>query len=138
MPLWRLFYHLVWATEQRQPLITPPKEQALYKYIDDKTTSTGCHLYAIGGTDNHIHLIVAIPPKLAISAYVKQIKGASSHYLNHYVASEEMVFEWQKEYGVFSISEKLLKTAIAYVQNQKQHHADHMVIQRFEPPFPNS
>jgi putative transposase len=141
MPLWRLFYHLVWATEQRQPLITPTKEQYLYRYIKDKTDTIECILHALGGMDNHIHLIVSIPPKLAISGYVKQIKGASSHYLNHHVPSEGLAFAWQQEYSAFSMGHRQLPNAIAYAQNQKQHHADGTLITALEPtlttPYPN-
>jgi REP element-mobilizing transposase RayT len=82
MPLWRLFYHLVWATHERQSLISPAHEQILYPYIKGKADFLGCQLHAIGGTENHVHLIVSIPPKLSISDFAKRIKGSSSRYLN--------------------------------------------------------
>ena len=82
MPLWRLFYHLVWATHERQPLITPAHEQILYPHIKGKVDFLECQLHAIGGIEDHIHIIVSIPPKLSISDFAKRIKGSSSRYLN--------------------------------------------------------
>jgi putative transposase len=67
------------------------------------------------------HLVVAIPPKYAVATIVKQLKGASSHYLNHIVRHEEW-FYWQRGYGVLTIGERQKETAVAYVLNQKEHH----------------
>ncbi|MEO1623137.1 MAG: IS200/IS605 family transposase, partial [Cyanobacteria bacterium J06632_3] len=82
MSLWKLYYHLVWSTHERLPLITPKREAALYRYCNNKADALGAHLYAIDGIDNHVHLIVSIPPKIAIAEFVRRIKGSSSHYLN--------------------------------------------------------
>ncbi|BAY08062.1 transposase IS200-like protein [Calothrix sp. NIES-2098] len=73
MALWRLYYHLVWATKERQPLITPNNETKLYNYIIGKADSLGCIINAIGGIDNHIHLVASISPSLSISAFVQNI-----------------------------------------------------------------
>ena len=61
MALWRLYYHLVWATKERQPLITLEKEPKLYNYIIGKADALGSIIHAIGGIENHIHLVVSIP-----------------------------------------------------------------------------
>jgi putative transposase len=39
MAFWRTYYHLIWATSARQPLITPEKESELYGYIIGKSDS---------------------------------------------------------------------------------------------------
>jgi REP element-mobilizing transposase RayT len=49
MALWRLYYHLVWAAKERQPLITPDKEPKLYSYIIGKADALGSIVHAIGG-----------------------------------------------------------------------------------------
>ena len=102
MPLWRLYYHLVWATKERQPLINPEKETTLYHYIISKADSLGCIVHAIGGVEDHIHLLVSIPPTLAIADFVRNLKGSSSHYLNQLTVSANK-FGWQEGYGVFSL-----------------------------------
>lgn len=73
MALWRLYYHLIWATKERQPLITPNIETKLYSYIIGKADALGSIIHAIGGIENHIHLVASIPPKISISDFVKNI-----------------------------------------------------------------
>jgi putative transposase len=105
MAMWRLYYHLVWATKERQPLISSQKETELYHYIIGKADTLNCIVHAIGGTENHIHLIVSIPPTQSIAEFVKNIKGSSSHYLNQ-IRQNSNRFGWQEGYGVFSLGQR--------------------------------
>ncbi|WP_416309700.1 IS200/IS605 family transposase [Spirulina sp. 06S082] len=131
MAYWRLYYHLVWATKNRYPYLTPAKEEKLYPYIINKSDSLGCIVHAIGGVEDHIHLIVSIPPKIAIAEFVKKIKGSSSRLLNN-IKNDALQFSWQEGYGVFSLGSKQLDRAIAYVQNQKEHHTKNTAIAALE------
>lgn len=79
-------------------------------------------MQAIGGVDDHIHLIVSIPPNIAVAEFIKRIKGSSSHYLNNGLGYAIEPFSWQGGYGVFSVSNNQLDKAIEYVKNQKVHH----------------
>lgn len=132
MALWRLYYHLVWATKERQPLIFTQREVELYNYVIGKADTLSCIVHGIGGTENHIHLIVSIPPALSISDFVKTIKGSSAHYLNHSKLASSNKFGWQEGYGVFSLGSKQLDQAVNYVKNQKAHHANGTVINSLE------
>ncbi len=129
MALWRLYYHLIWATKERQPLILPPVETNLYNYLIGKSDNLGCIIHAINGMPDHIHVIVSIPPKISITEYVRQIKGSSSHYLNE---KYQQKFAWQGGYGVFSVGVKNLEIAINYVKKQKQHHQNKTIIPALE------
>lgn len=131
MAYWRLYYHLVWATKERLPLITAEREARLYPYIVAKADSLGCIIHAIGGIEDHIHVVVSIPPKLAIADFVKNIKGSSAHYLNQHLPAAEK-FAWQEGYGVFSLGSKQLQRAVAYVNNQKIHHLQGTAIASLE------
>jgi putative transposase len=133
MPLCHLYYHFVWATHDRLPLITPVLEASLYQFVDHKTTEIGGYLYAIGGIEDHLHLIATTPPSLALSEYVKLIKGSSSRYINANYPPPNAAFRWQREYGVFSVSKRNLEQAIAYVQHQKHHHATGTTFPTLEP-----
>jgi REP element-mobilizing transposase RayT len=134
MALWRLYYHLVWATTERRPLITPDLEPDLYGYIIGKADALGCITHAIGGVEDHIHLIASIPPSLAISEFVQKIKGSSTHHLNQEKTRPK--FGWQRGYGVFSLGSKQLADAIAYVENQKAHHQQRTTIAALEQHQP--
>ena len=132
MALWRLYYHVVWATKQRLPLITQKVEPLLYGYITGKAHSLGCIVHAIGGTEDHIHLVISIPPKLSVADLVGIVKGSSTHYLNHDLAERLPQFSWQRGYGALSLGSKQLDDAVAYVRNQKTHHHQGGVIAGLE------
>lgn len=123
MSLWRIYYHIVWATKKRQPLITPDRESELYNYIIGKADFLNCITHAIGGIEDHIHIVVSIPPTMAVSEFVKKIKGSSSHHLNHTNTTTSQKFIWQEGYGVFSLGSKQVDDAVNYVKNQKIHHS---------------
>jgi REP element-mobilizing transposase RayT len=131
MALWRLYYHIVWATKDRQPWIVPTAEPGLYGHIRSKTDELGGIPHAVGGIEDHVHLIASIPPKLAVADFVGQVKGSSSHWLNHQ-GRLEAKFAWQRGYGLFSISEKNVPEAIKYVLNQKDHHRTGKLIPALE------
>jgi REP element-mobilizing transposase RayT len=132
MALWRLYYHLVWATKERQALSTPDKEPELYSYIIGKADTLGCIVHAIGGIENHIHLVASIPPSLSIADFVKNIKGSSAHHLNYGLPNSCSSFNWQRGYGVFSLGGKQLAQAVDYVKNQKAHHLQGTTISALE------
>jgi putative transposase len=98
MPYWRLFYHVVWGTKNRLPLIESAWEADLHGYIWGKATALECIPHAINGIPDHLHVVISIPPKLSIATTIGQLKGASSHHVNErYLDS---AFAWQAEYGV--------------------------------------
>ncbi|QYO62464.1 IS200/IS605 family transposase [Leptolyngbya sp. 7M] len=135
MSIWRTYYHLVWATYNRLPLISEASESELYCRITSKCESMECRLYAIGGIADHVHLVVSIPPKLAVAEFARQIKGSSSRFMNQRYPICQ--FAWQREYGVFSLGSKQLDQAITYVQNQKSHHASGTILRAIEPEILN-
>jgi putative transposase len=136
MAFWRTYYHLIWATVDRQPLITADKESELYGYIIGKADGSGCIIHAIGGIEDHIHIIASIPPKLSVADFVKQIKGSSAYHMNHIPSTSELAFGWQRGYGVFTLGGKQLEEAKVYVMNQKVHHAEGTVIRMLEMEEP--
>jgi putative transposase len=123
MPYWQLSYHLVWSTKNRQPLLTPLVEKHVYGYLTGKAVGLRGVVYALGGTVDHVHMVVAIPPSISVSKFVGQVKGVASTRLNKSGISD-VRFEWQGEYGAFSFDAKRLPNYIAYVERQKEHHAE--------------
>jgi len=115
VPYWKTFYHLIWTTKDRSPLIHPALEYRLYPYLIAKAQSLGCIVDAVNGHEDHIHLVISIPPKLAVADVIQRLKGSSSH--------DFLELSWQRGYGVFSLSQKQRRFAIDYVNRQKEHHA---------------
>jgi putative transposase len=107
-------------------LIQPEIEKRLYAYLINQAAEMSVYVYAINGWYDHIHLVAAIPPKHAVAEVVKQLKGSSSHDLNH-AGGLNGSFAWQRGYGALTIGESQRLKAEAYVQNQKDHHQQQTV-----------
>jgi len=123
MPYWQLFYHLVWSTKDRQPFLTPAVEKEVYGYLTGKAVGLEAVVYIVGGTVDHVHMVASIPPTIAVSKFVGQIKGVASTRMNKSGISQ-VRFGWQDAYGAFSFDAKRLPNYIAYVERQKEHHAE--------------
>ena len=122
MPFWRSFAHLVWTTKNRRPLIRPQIEGALYACLVSRAAEMGCYVHAVNGMADHVHVVISIPPKLSVSDVVKNMKGSSSHFVNHELTPRPEPVAWQRGYGDLSLGESQCAQAVAYVENQKQHH----------------
>ena len=120
MPFWRLYYHLVWSTHKREAQISPDLEPRLYAYLVNKAAELDVVTYAINGWTDHIHLLVAIPPKHAVAFVVAQLKGASSHFVTH-TSGLDIAFAWQQGYGALSVGERQREIPELYINLQKQH-----------------
>lgn len=124
----QIYVHLVWATWDRLPLITPALQASIYACIRRDCAQVRCDVLALGGVEDHVHLLVQIPATVAVSDLVKQIKGSSSHLAAQQAAPGEG-FKWQGSYGAFSIGRTELPTIIRYIERQPEHHRD----QSFHP-----
>jgi putative transposase len=129
MAYWRLYYHLVWATQDRQPLITLEIERMLYRHLGARASQENCHVFAINGMADHVHMILAIPPAKSVSMIMQRVKGASSHLI-HTVHNNPLV--WQEGYGAFSISPRKVSAAIQYIIRQKEHHQNNTFVPKYE------
>ena len=117
-----LYVHLVGATWDRWPLITPEIESDVHHTLRGLAQRAGCKVLALGGTENHVHLLVEIPATLSVSALIRSIKGASAHWINETLQPSSL-FKWQGSYAAFTVSRWDVKNISAYVKNQKEHHA---------------
>ena len=79
-------------------------EARLYACLVTKAAELGCYVHAVNGVEDHIHLIISIPPKHSVAWVVKNLKGSSSHFVN-YVAAPGSTFAWQRGYGYLSLGE---------------------------------
>ncbi|GAB4564978.1 MAG: IS200/IS605 family transposase [Anaerolineae bacterium] len=116
-----LYIHLVWATWDRLPLISPEVERPLHRAIAAQIQKMGCTLIALNSVPDHVHILVRIPSTLSVATLVKQIKGVSSHFVNE-VLKPPHTFKWQGFYGAFSVSRWDVDRVANYVRRQKEHH----------------
>jgi putative transposase len=137
MPYCQLFYHIVWATKNRAPLISEAIESKVHALIRTKAVDLGAIVYGLNGIADHVHLVASIPPRLAVATFIGQVKGASSALFNK--TGHDIHLAWQDEYGAFSFDASRLPNYLAYVANQKAHHAQQTsipVLERCDNPHP--
>ncbi len=91
----------------------------------------GCVVLALGGTDDHVHLVVKAPTTVSPSKLMQMVKGVSSHLIRS-ASTDWDGFDWQDNYAVFSLSRSHVDRVIGYVRNQKKHHAEGSVWDQWE------
>ncbi len=82
MPYWKLYYHIVWGTKNGFDFISPAWEKDLYDYLWGKAIALECIPHTINGMPNHLHVVLSVPPKLALAKTIGLLKGSSSHHIN--------------------------------------------------------
>ena len=130
-PFNQLYVHLVWSTWDRAPAITPVIRPRLYAAMLDTCQKLRCEPIAIGGIEDHVHLLVHLHTSVAVADLVKAVKGSSSHLVNHAILPGED-FRWQGAYGAFSIRKEDVDQVTSYLRNQENHHAQQDLIPAFE------
>ena len=101
-PYTQLYVHIVWATWDRLPLVTPDIEERVYGAIAGKCRQFKCVPLAIGGMEEHVHVLAQFHTTTAIATLVKEMKGASSHLVTHETKKGHF-FKWQGAYGAFTL-----------------------------------
>ena len=76
-------------------------------------------ILAIGGTSNHVHVLIAVPPKLNLADVVRDLKANSSRHMNGNIRG----FSWQDGYGAISVSPSLKEVVTNYITHQREHHS---------------
>ena len=116
-----LRYHIVFGTCARTSLIPEAKRHPLYAYMRGIVNNLGGTIVQIGGTSDHVHLLVAAPPRLSVAELVSRIKANSSRWVSKQWPSFYR-FAWQSGYGAFTVGVREMDRLIAYIRHQKEHH----------------
>jgi len=129
--------HITWHVKGNRPVLQDEVEIQLHRFLRGKAMeSPGVYFHDVGGTDDHVHLVVSVPPTLPLAEWIGTLKGSSSHFINHRIANQK-VLSWQEGYGVVSFGTKDLPWVLAYVRNQRTHHAEggetHERLEQIEP-----
>lgn len=116
-----LLYHLVFSTRDRKPIITADRRPRLYEYVGGIVRGLGGIALAIGGIEDHMHLLAKLRPDKALSDILRDLKANSSGWM-HDVFPDARDFYWQKGYGAFTVSTSQVPVVSRYIANQEQHH----------------
>jgi len=131
MTYWRLHYHVIWSTKDRQPCLTPNLENVFYGVIYGKAKELDLKIHAAGNVEDHGHIVLSIPPKIAVADCVRHLKGASAYSINHMDESDGQ-FKWQAGYGALTVGESELERVMKYAARQKEHHKERTIIDIYE------
>ena len=126
-----VFLHVVWATWDRLPLLTDHLTRDVHRAIGAKCEELGAQVIAIGGVEDHVHLLVGFPATVTIADLVGQAKGASAHLVTHQLAPGDF-FKWQGAYAVYSINQTAVPRVADYIARQREHHATGSLITEWE------
>jgi len=123
--------HLIWATWDRLPLLTDEVTPAVYRAIGAKCETLRTEVIAIGGVEDHLHLLVKLPATITVADLVKHVKGATSHLAN-FRLPDGGSFRWQGSYAAFSVKSERIPILVKYIANQPTHHLSNTTIPTWE------
>jgi REP element-mobilizing transposase RayT len=115
------YFHCIFSTKERHPLITPQLRERLWPFLGGIARQNKMKAIEIGGVEDHVHLLLSLPSTMPVAKAVQLIKGGSSKWI-HETFPEKRLFSWQEEYGAFSVSVSQLKKTIEYIKGQAEHH----------------
>jgi len=111
-------FHLVFSTKERRQLIRADLQPRLWNYLAAIARNHGVHLIAVGGTENHVHILLMLPPDATLQDVVRTLKCNSTRL----VREESRLFSWQEGYAAFSVSPSQVERVTRYIANQAEHH----------------
>ncbi len=126
----QLLFHIVFSTKNRQRTLPDDHRDFLYRYIWGIHKNMNCHLYRIGGIDDHVHILTATPTTVSLADYVKEVKTGSSRWLKE--QAEFPRFEgWQDGYGAFTVTFSGKDALIEYIKGQAEHHRTESLLDEY-------
>ena len=113
--------HCVFSTKERRKTIAAELQPKLWTYMGGIARGEGLKALAIGGTDDHAHLLLSVPTTVLLANAMQHIKGNSSKWVHDTFPSTSL-FGWQQGYGCFSIGISQVDETVAYIESQPEHH----------------
>ena len=106
-------FHCVFSTKERRKIITPELETRLWAYLGGVAREHAMKALAVGGMEDHVHILLSLPSSVAIAQGMREIKSASSRWLHETFALQS--FDWQEGYGAFSIGMAQVEATLTYI-----------------------
>jgi putative transposase len=116
-----IIVHCVWSTKNRDPILSSDLRGRLWPYLGGIAREHDMKAVAVGGVDDHVHMLISLPATLSVAKALQLLKGNSSKWI-HETFPKMRSFEWQKGYGAFSVAISGVDATVAYIRNQTEHH----------------
>ena len=111
--------HCVFSTKDRANLIHADFQEPLYAYIFGTAKNLEIKILALGGTENHVHILLALPSKQSLSYAIRDVKANSSRWMRQ----NDPLFSLQEGFGAFGVSTSQAPSVKNYIRNQAEHHS---------------
>lgn len=115
-----LHYHLVFSTKNRAPIIAVEWRTRLHQYLGGAVLGLGGISQAVGGVENHVHLLVGLKSTHCLADFTRELKKASSIWVHQEIGLK--AFAWQDGYAAFTVSATVRNAVQRYIANQEIHH----------------
>jgi putative transposase len=116
-----LHCHIIFGTKHQRPLIAKPWRDRFHAYIGGILRSLDVVPEAIGGVEDHVHLLFGIRATHRLADVLRDVKRASSAWVHETIGEKQ--FEWQDGYGAFTVSATVMDKVKHYIADQEPHHA---------------
>lgn len=119
------FIHLVFVTKYRRGVFSRQMLERLRNLFEETCQQMEVELLEFGGEDDHVHLLICCPPKLALSSLVGKLKGKSSYFLRqeYWNDLKKKLWGdhlWSSSYCVVSCGGAPLEIVKQYVADQRK------------------
>jgi len=114
--------HVIFSTKERRRCISQEMQPRIWGYMAGIARNHGFEAIKIGGVEDHVHVLLLLPPTIPLSKAVQMLKGSTSKHLNETKIKGDS-FAWQEGYGAFSVSASQTPGVVEYIENQTKHHA---------------
>ena len=137
---WNCKYHIVFAPKYRRQVIYGKIKMDIGKIIRTLCEQKGVEIIEANACKDHIHMLVAIPPKISVSSFIGYLKGKSSLMIFDRHANLKYKYGnrhfWCKGYYVDTVG-KNKKVIEEYIKNQLQEDiaSDQISIKEYMDPF---
>jgi REP element-mobilizing transposase RayT len=102
-------------------LIDAELQARLWPFVGGIARENGMKALAVGGVEDHAHVLLSLPATMPVAKAIQLIKGGSSKWV-HETFPERRAFAWQEGYGAFSVSVSRVEETVAYIRRQAKHH----------------
>lgn len=124
-----LYYHFIWATHARVPLIDRSWRPHMLDIINEEVKNKGGIPIRHNAMPDHVHLLVRLPPKIAPSDFIGKVKGVTSYRVNRELTPK---LQWQEGFGVLSLRRDELAAVSRYIDGQEAHHQSNKLSETLE------
>lgn len=122
-----LHVHLVFVAKYRKKVFTKETLNLMRAVFSDICTDFEAELKEFNGEDDHVHLLINYPPKVAISTLVNSLKGVSSRHIRkkQFPHLQKLLWGdslWSPSYFAGSCGGAPLEIIKQYIDQQKTPH----------------